>query len=185
MWKKYPGVASIQKLIPELPQSISQLFQSCSNVPATNLSTHFPLCSCCSSQMWQRELAPAKLLPICSLQSITSKPPNISSGLMWPFPMGSPLSSVGCLTGSTGHDVQLRPKGQIKQWASLPRYTTYGDFFLNLFLCVRMHLILYNENKQKSRFTSLQSYYVHPLQRTSIVEKLSEFRLLYGYLVWI
>lgn len=120
-------IPSIQKLIPDLPESISQLIRSCSNFPAMNPSFHFPLCYCSSSQIWQRELAPAEILPICPLQSITSKPPNACVAC----PGGSSLPSRRSFIGWTEHDVPLKPKGPIKQWALLP-YVSWQSFFFLL-----------------------------------------------------
>lgn len=65
-------VASIQKLIPEVPKSISQLIQSCSDFPAMIHRVLLPFCDCCCPQIWQPWLDPAKILLVFPLQSITS-----------------------------------------------------------------------------------------------------------------
>lgn len=131
--KVVTSITSIHKLIPELSNSVLQLIQSCSLFPATKLSIHLPVrCSFKLSQIPQPQLAPAKSLPICSLQSITSKASD-SFGSAWPFPTGSPLPRAGCLTGRTSYNVPLWPEEQIKQWALLSRYITEISLFLSFF----------------------------------------------------
>lgn len=51
--------------------------------------------------IWQPEPALAVILPICSLQSNSHKPPSIYSDSKWPLPMGSPLPRGARLTGRT------------------------------------------------------------------------------------